>query len=82
MKLKLGENLRRLRKEQELTQEQFSTTIGVSFQAVSCWENGTAYPDMELLPSLSAFWGVGGYAARLHRGRERRTSQSIGRGTA
>jgi len=58
MKLKLGENLRRLRKERELTQEQFSTAIGVSFQAVSRWENGTAYPDMELLPALSSFFGV------------------------
>ena len=58
MKLKLGENLRRLRKERELTQEQFSTAIGVSFQAVSRWENGTAYPDMELLPVLSSFFGV------------------------
>ncbi len=58
MKLKLGENLRRLRKERELTQEQFSTALGVSFQAVSRWENGTAYPDMELLPALSAFFGV------------------------
>ncbi len=58
MKLKLGENLRRLRKERELTQEQFSDAIGVSFQAVSRWENGTAYPDMELLPALSSFFGV------------------------
>ncbi len=57
MKLKLGENLRRLRKERGLTQEQFSTAIGVSFQAVSRWENGTAYPDMELLPCLSSFSG-------------------------
>ncbi len=58
MKLKLGENLRRLRKERELTQEQFADAIGVSFQAVSRWENGTAYPDMELLPALSSFFGV------------------------
>lgn len=58
MKLKLGDNLRRLRKERELTQEQFADAIGVSFQAVSRWENGTAYPDMELLPALSSFFGV------------------------
>lgn len=58
MKLKLGENLRRLRKEQKLTQEQFADAIGVSFQAVSRWENGAAYPDMELLPALSSFFGV------------------------
>ncbi len=58
MKLKLGENLRRLRKERELTQEQFADALGVSFQAVSRWENGTAYPDMELLPCLSSFFGV------------------------
>ena len=58
MKLKLGENLRRLRKEKDLTQEQFAESIGVSFQAVSRWENGTAYPDMELLPSLSAFFDI------------------------
>lgn len=58
MKLKLGENLRRLRKERDLTQEQFAEAIGVSFQAVSRWENGTSYPDMELLPALSSFFGV------------------------
>ena len=58
MKLKLGENCRRLRKEHGLTQEQFADAIGVSFQAVSRWENGTAYPDMELLPALSSFFNV------------------------
>lgn len=58
MKLKIGENLRRLRKERGLTQEQFAEAVGVSFQAVSRWEKGTAYPDMELLPALSSFFSV------------------------
>lgn len=56
MKLMIGENLRRLRKEKDVTQEQLAEILGVSCQSVSRWENGTCYPDMELLPTIAQFF--------------------------
>ena len=37
MKLTIGENIRRLRKEAGLTQEQLADKLGVSYQSVSRW---------------------------------------------
>lgn len=58
MKLNIGENIRSYRRKTDLTQEQLAERLGVSFQSVSRWENGLAYPDMELLPVLSEVFGV------------------------
>ncbi len=58
MKLNIGENIRRLRRDADLTQEQLADKLGVSYQSVSRWENGTTYPDMEFLPVLSSIFGV------------------------
>lgn len=54
----LGENILKLRKENGLTQEKLASMIGVSFQAVSRWENGTAYPDIELIPKIASIFQV------------------------
>ena len=48
-------SLMRLRKERKLTQEKLAEAFGVSFQAVSKWEHGQTYPDVELLPRLAEF---------------------------
>ena len=58
MKLKVGEMIKRLRKEREITQEEFAEVLGVSCQSVSRWENGTCYPDMELIPTIAGFFAV------------------------
>ncbi len=58
MKLNIGENIRKHRREADLTQEQLAEKLGVSFQAISRWENGTTYPDMELLPAIADFFGI------------------------
>ncbi len=58
MKLNLGNNIRRLRREREITQEQFAEYLGVSPQAISRWENGTTYPDMELIPVIASYLDV------------------------
>ncbi len=58
MKLTLGENIRTLRREKNITQEDFSVIFGVSYQSVSRWENGTCYPDMELLPDIAEYFGI------------------------
>lgn len=58
MKLVLGDNIRKLRIESGLTQEQLALHLGVSFQAVSRWERNAAYPDIELLPELAEYFHV------------------------
>ena len=58
MKLNIGENIKRLRRENEITQEAFAEILGVSCQSVSRWENGACYPDMELLPTISDYFQV------------------------
>ena len=58
MKLNIGENIRRRRREADMTQEQLGEELGVSYQAISRWENGTAYPDIEFLPTLAKYFGM------------------------
>ena len=58
MKLNIGENIRRLRRAADMTQEQLADKLGVAYQSVSRWENGTTYPDMEFLPVLAGIFGV------------------------
>lgn len=43
------DNLQYLRKKQNLTQEQFAEQLEVSRQAVSKWESGGSYPELEKL---------------------------------
>ena len=58
MNLRIAENIKRLRQESQLTQAQLAERLGVSYQAISRWENETTYPDIELLPSIAALFGV------------------------
>ena len=58
MIINLGENIRRLRGERSLTQEQLAYELGVSPQAVSRWETGGALPDVSMLPVIADFFDV------------------------
>ncbi|MBR5446011.1 MAG: helix-turn-helix transcriptional regulator, partial [Clostridia bacterium] len=58
MKINIGENIRSLRKEKGITQERLAELLGVTPQAVSRWESGAGYPDMEQLPGLASLFGV------------------------
>ncbi len=58
MRINIGDNLKRLRLKKELTQEQLAEVLGVSPQAISRWENNTAYPDITLLPSIAIFYNT------------------------
>jgi len=51
-KLKFGENLKLIRKEHKLSQEELAEKLDVSRQAVSKWENGEAYPEMNNILEL------------------------------
>lgn len=53
MKLSIGENIRKFRKNNDLTQETLAEQLGVTYQSISRWENGTTYPDIELLPAIA-----------------------------
>lgn len=54
----LTENLKRLRCEKGLTQEQVAHRLGVSPQSVSRWECAATLPDVMLLPELARLYGV------------------------
>ena len=58
MNVKLGSKIRELRKAKNISQEVLAQYLGVSFQAVSKWENETAMPDVALIPALASFFGV------------------------
>ena len=49
----IGEKITRLRKEQNLTQEQFAEILNVSRQSVSKWELNITYPDTDKLIRIS-----------------------------
>lgn len=53
MKETLARNIKIYRKERGLTQEGLAQILGLSFQAVSKWENAQTMPDISLLPQLS-----------------------------
>ena len=56
--LKIGHFIQYLRKKQGLTQNELAEKLGISFQAVSKWENGDTLPDTGLLLPLSDILGV------------------------
>ena len=56
--IKLGEKIKSLRKQKNISQEVFANYLGVSFQAVSKWENGNTMPDVTLIPAIASFFGV------------------------
>ncbi|MDF2674388.1 MAG: transcriptional regulator, family [Clostridiales bacterium] len=47
-----SERFTNLRKERGLTQEELAVRFGVTPQAISKWERGTSYPDIDLLCSI------------------------------
>ncbi len=56
--MNIGNKIKALRKAKGITQEQLANAIGISFQAVSKWENGIALPDITLVPMLANYFDV------------------------
>lgn len=54
----VGAAITQLRMQAELTQQQLSSILNVSHQAVSKWENGAALPDIQTLLSITQLFGV------------------------
>lgn len=58
MKTDFSENLRALRKERHVTQEQLAEAMGVSAGAVYKWEQALSTPDIAGVMELASFFGV------------------------
>lgn len=58
MRPSFAENLRRLRAEKGLSQQQLADLLFVTRPAVARWENGSRLPDAEMISRLSACLGV------------------------
>ena len=54
----IGNKIKQLRKQKDISQEVLANYLGVSFQAVSKWETGAALPDVTLIPAIASFFGV------------------------
>ncbi len=52
MNHKFSENLKKVRKDNNLSQEQLAEELGVSRQAISKWESAMAYPEMDKIIAL------------------------------
>lgn len=58
MNITIGTKIKELRCSRRLTQEELGDALGVSFQAVSKWENNIALPDISLIPTIANFFAV------------------------
>ena len=56
--MSLGKNIKKLRKESYLTQEELAEKLNVTFQAVSKWENEAGMPDISLIIPIARIFGV------------------------
>lgn len=56
--MNLADNLKKIRKENNISQEQLAEQLGVSRQSVSKWESGSAYPEMDKLLQIAKLFNV------------------------
>lgn len=58
MELLIGDTIKRIRRERDLTQEEVAAHLGISPQSISKWERGEGYPDITVLPVLANYFCV------------------------
>ena len=56
--MEFHEKLQQLRKKKGLTQEQLAAQLYVSRTAISKWESGRGYPNLESLKSISKLFSI------------------------
>ncbi len=56
--MNIGKNIKALRREKGVTQEQLASHLGITYQAVSKWENNANTPDIAMLPDIADYFGV------------------------
>ena len=58
MELTLSQNIRKLRKDRKMTQEQLAEVLGVTVGAVYKWESGLSVPELPLIVQMADFFDV------------------------
>lgn len=58
MTLNIGTTIKNLRTKKQITQKQLATYLGVTEQAISRWESGGGFPDIQLLPAIASYFSV------------------------
>ena len=56
--MEFNEKLQELRKQKGLTQEELAEALFVSRTAISKWESGRGYPNIDSLKAIAKFFGV------------------------
>ncbi len=56
--IKIGNFIKELRKEKNLTQEELAEKFGVARRTVSRWETGSNMPDLDILIEMADFYDV------------------------
>ena len=54
----LGSNIQKIRKEAQMSQEDFAEMFHVSRQTISNWENSKSYPDLETIVKISDSFNI------------------------
>ena len=55
---KIGQFIKKIRQENNLTQKDLADKLGVTYQAVSKWENGKNIPDIAILKQISKDFNI------------------------
>ena len=58
MELTLSQNIRKLRKDRKMTQEQLAEVLSVTVGAVYKWESGLSVPELPLIVQMADFFDV------------------------
>ena len=56
--MNIGETIKKLRKQKDMTQEQLAEYLNISPQAISRWEINSTLPDITLIPMLANIFDV------------------------
>lgn len=56
--MKFSDNLKKLRKDMNLSQEELADKLGVSRQSISKWESGVVYPEMDKMVQLCKIFNL------------------------
>ncbi len=58
MTINIGETIKLMRKDKNITQETLANFLGVTNQSISKWERNETYPDIIMLPAIASFFGI------------------------
>lgn len=56
--MSLDKNLKKLRKQYKLSQEELAKELKISRQAISRWEVGKTEPDIKMIQKIAKFYNV------------------------